>query len=213
MYLLDIHLIEPAHPNSDLENLKKDLSFLQSRFSDSEEKVDAKLSLMEDSIAKFIRLSHEKRRHKKEVEIQMRTLCYEDVIIPTALRDWCLKKVKEIYEEDKESVETLPAVSTPVVKPEIQSLFDTDSVYHSMLLCDMVTSYNEKNYADFFSKQVTGNSFQELSFSISDTESTGNDIFNDCIIAKNKKKLFIAFRGELDLSEWHQRYSSFESGK
>lgn len=207
----------PAHMLSDVDFLKESLSLLQKLSSRSDDNLKAKQSLMEESLENFIKSSLAKGRNRTDVEAQMSSLCYEDIVVPTFLREWSFKRIKELYDnQDKTqlSVATLPAADLVVEKaPAIQSPFNKNAVYHSMLLCDVVTSHDENDYENFLIKQNTGHSFQELSYSISDRELSEADLFSKCIVAKSKNKLYVAFRGELSLSKWHQKFSAFESGE
>ena len=148
-----------------------------------------------------------------EVESQLKVLCYEETLVPSKLHSWCFETLKALSQQLQPVQPTSDVLPQPLIQSasETPSLFSKDVVYHAMLLCNTVESSDETNYQQYLSKEP--HEFEEVSISVLPTDKQSVEAIERCIIAKKKKMLYIAFRGEPSLSEWNNKYSSFLEGK
>lgn len=132
--------------------------------------------------------------------------------MPSKLHSWCFETLKALSQQLQPVQPTSDVLPQPTVQPSLEtlSIFSKDVVYHAMLLCNTVESCDETNYQQYLSKEP--HEFEEVSVSVLPTDKQSVEMIERCIIAKKKKMLYIAFRGEPILSEWSSKYSSFLEG-
>lgn len=186
---------------------------MQQMIYQSDDNLEAKHSLIKEALEAFIKTSLETGSKQLSIESHLKALCYDDMLVPRKLHDWCFQKLNTLCQQRQKEPSSLAAAlkttSSPQ-KPEPPSLFSKEVVYHATLLCGAVESCNDSNYEQYLSRQSTGHSFEE--FSVSGTHAEGKKTITRCIIAKKKKLLYVAFRGEPSLREWCQKYHSFREG-
>ena len=193
-----------------LKRLRQDISVIQKRIYQSDENLDAKYSIIKESIKEYITTLLHTGSKEAEVESQLKVLCYEEILVPSKLHSWCFETLKVLSQQLQQVQPTSDVLPQPAVQPpqETQSLFSKDVVYHAMLLCNTVESCDETSYQQYLSKEP--HQFEEVSISVLPTDKQSIERY---IIAKKKKMLYIAFRGEPILSEWSSKYSSFLEGE
>ena len=196
-----------------LKRLRQELSLIQKSIYQSDANLEAKHTLIKEFVEEFIKTSLDTGTNQQDVTNQMKGVCYDDMLVPGKLHDWCFQRLKTLCQECQQEQSSLSAslreTSVPQ-KPEPPSPFNKEVVYHAMLLCDAVESCDESNYEQYLSRQATGHYFEQLS--VSGTHTEGKLTINRCIIAKKKKMLYVAFHGEPSLREWCQKYPTFREG-
>ena len=194
-----------------LSTLKTELFVIQRRIYQCDENLEAKYSIMRESVQHHLKCSLENGVSQPELVTVLKCLCYEECLLPTKLHDWCFAKLNELCNLFKKEAEATPKqiAGTPPKEPMVPPLFCKEVVYHAALLCDVISQSNAKDYAKFLKKQSTGHYFEEISVS---NPSSDDIITEKYVIAKHDKTLYVAFCGEPHLSEWKTTYESFEEG-
>lgn len=184
---------------------------IQKSIYQSDENLEAKYSILRESIERHLKCSLETGASQMELNTLLKSLCYEEVLLPTKLHDWCFAKLNELCQLlDKEAQAAPKEISGAMPKESaIPPLFCKEVVYHASLLCDAINQSNATNYARFLSRQPTGHYFEEISVSQLPSEDIVTEKY---VIAKHDKVLYIAFCGEPCLSDWRDKYTSFEEG-
>ena len=195
-----------------LSTLKNELSVIQRRIYQSDDNLDAKYSIVKEFIQHYLKCSLDIGVSQKELDTVLKSLCYEERLVPTRVHDWCFANLNDLCEMLDKEAHTSPrhASGAPPREPMIPPLFCKEVVYHAALLCDIINQSNASDYARFLKKQSTGHYFEEISVSIS---SSDDDLITDkYVIAKHDKTLYVAFCGEPHLLDWKRKYASFEEG-
>ena len=194
-----------------LSTLKNELSVIQRRIYQSDENLEAKYSIMRESVQHHLKCSLENGVSQMELVTVLKSLCYEECLVPTKLHDWCFAKLKELCDMFEKEAQATPRQTSgaPPKEPAVPPLFCKEVVYHAALLCDVINQSNANDYARFLKKQSTGHYFEEISVS---NPSSDDVITEKYVIAKHEKTLYIAFCGEPHLSDWKRKYMSFEEG-
>lgn len=182
---------------------------MEKRIYQSDDNLEAKHRIIEELVEDFIDTSLKTGVQQSDVETQLKSLCYDERLVPSKLHDWCFQKLKSLSQQNQPSMTVSPMASSVPPKPESPSLFCKETVYHAMLLCATVDACDDSNYEQYLSRLTTGHLFEQVSMSGTHTEKKAID---RCIIAKKRKALYITFRGEPNLNEWCQKYSSFTEG-
>ena len=146
-----------------------------------------------------------------ELNTLLKSLCYEELLVPTKLHGWCFEQLDELCKMLDKDGQATPKQSTgaPPKEPIVPPLFCKEVVYHAALLCDVINQRNDEDYTKFLEKQPTGHYFEEISISNPSSEDL---ITEKYVIAKHDKTLYVAFCGEPHLSDWRGKYTSFEEG-
>ena len=194
-----------------LSTLKNQLFVIQKGIHQSDENLEAKHSIMREYIERHLKLSLETGANRMELTTLLKSLCYEELLVPTKLHEWCFAKLNELCQPLEKEAQTVPRQATglPPKEPVIPPLFCKEVVYHAALLCDVIVQSNARHYAAFLKKQPTGHYFEEISVS---NPSSDDLVTEKYVIAKHDKTLYIAFGGESHLSDWKANYTSFEEG-
>lgn len=198
------------------ENLKRvqqKLAVLQKMMYESDQNIDIKQTLIKEAVEQYINTCLHTGTEQNDIKQQLTVLCYQDVLIPSTLHEWCFKcltKMCRQYQQQQQqhASTTVPqaTVSPSPQKVETLSPFSKEIVYHSMFLCNTVDTSDGSNYESNLSRLPTGHLFEQVSMSAE------KNMIDRCIIAKKKKMLFVAFRGEPSLRQWSQRYKTFQKG-
>ena len=145
---------------------------------------------------------------KDVVTKQLNSLCYQDLLIPSALRrPWATQLVDEICDSlpTAECTQSLnPLQPTETVQPP---LFSKDTLYHSSICCQAVSTCTAENLQAFLRSRVSGHLFEEVSMS------TSEGSVSTYLIAKQDNTLYVAFRSEATLSSWMKKHPTFDEGK
>ena len=197
------------------KRVRQTLAVLQKMMYESDQNIDIKQTLIKEAVERFIETCLHTGTKQTDIKQQLDVLCYQDVLIPSTLHDWsfkCLTRMCQQYQQQQQQQQhastTVPqtTASTNPQKAETLSPFSKEIVYHSMFLCITVDTSDESNYERKLSRLPTGHLFEQVSMSAE------KNLIDRCIIAKKKKILFIAFRGEPSLHQWSQRYKTFKEG-
>ena len=194
-----------------LSALKNELPVIQRRIYQSDENLEAKYSIIRESVQHYLKCSLENRASQMELVTVLKSLCYEELLVPTRLHDWCFAKLKELCDLLDKETHSSPRHASGVTpkEPVVPPLFCKEVVYHAALLCDVINQSNAQDYPRFLKKQSMGHYFEEISVS---NPSSDDIITEKYVIAKHDKTLYIAFCGEPYLSDWRCNYTSFEEG-
>ena len=190
---------------------REKLAFLQKMIYESDLNIELKHTLIKEAVEQFVQACLHTGTERPEIEQHLNVLCYQDVVIPRTLHEWCFKYLtssSQQYQQQHSSSSRHPTTGSPTPpKMEAPSLFTKEIIYHSMFLCVTVDTCNdESNYKRSLFRLPTGHSFEQISMS------ADKSLVERCIIAKKKKVLFVAFRGEPSLCQWPQKYSNFREG-
>lgn len=201
---------DPTGPEN-MKLFREKLAFLQKMIYESDLNIELKHTLIKEAVEQFVQACLHTGTERPEIEQHLNVLCYQDVVIPRTLHEWCFKCLtssSQQYQQQHSSFSKHPTTGSPAPpKMEALSLFTKEIVYHSMFLCVTVDTCNdESNYKRSLFRLPTGHSFEQVSMS------ADKSLVERCIIAKKKKILFVAFRGEPSLCQWPQKYSNFREG-
>ena len=193
-----------------LKRVRQKLAVLRKMMYESDQNIESKQNLIKEAVEQFIKTCLHTSTEQNDIEQQLTVLCYQDVLIPSTLHEWCFKcltKMCRQYQQQHASI-TVPqaTVSPNPQKVETLSPFSKDIVYHSIFLCNTVDNSDGSNYERNLSRLPTGHLFEQVSMSAE------KNLIDRCIIAKKKKIVFVAFRGEPSLHQWSQRYKTFKEG-
>ena len=177
---------------------------------ESDQNIESKQNLIKEAVERFIETCLHTGTEQTDIKQQLTVLCYQDVLIPSTLHEWCFKcltKMCRQYQQQHASItvrQTTASLNPQKVKAS--SPFSKEIVYHSIFLCNTVDTSDGSNYERNMSQLLTGHSFEQVSMSAE------KNLIDRCIIAKQKKILFVAFCGEPSLYQWSQRYKTFKEG-
>ena len=193
------HNVELETPEFD--QLKEDLTaFVRNReLLPIEESVNGR-------VQSYVEFALESDVPEDVIRKQFQSLCVEELIIPTDLRDVALKTFDDVIAFNKPSVSMASPSPIQVPKqPQIPPLFSKDALYHASLCCHTVSACNERNFSDFLNRY--GHTLKEASFSMYKGK------FCQYLIASQRDTLYVAFQSEATIADWMRKYSSFRDGK
>ncbi len=127
-----------------------------------------------------------------------------DLLVDNSIYEWASEEIASMEEVSGNPLEEqeLPT------KEEIPSLFSKDTVYHACL-CSLATSTcTVADYKDFFNKKFPEHSLEEASLS----RSQDREDVDRYLIARQGKVFYVAFQSEPLLSDWREKFTSFEKG-
>ena len=107
-----------------------------------------------------------------------------------------------------EKIDSITSIKSEIYhqsSKKTQKVFCDDAVYHATLCSYAVSTCDTKNFKDFFKDYH--HSFDEASLSIPRDQEVDR-----YLIARKAKTYFIAFKGELLLSDWQKQFTSFAEG-
>ena len=184
-----------------LEQLKRELYVVRTSIYQSDENLGAKYDLAKEFITHYMQSF---KGSFKDLDNQLKKLCFEEYLIPTKLHNWCMDELQKIAEKELEKLESS---DSNVVDENVQiPLFTKEVVHHTMLLCKMVASCNDKSYESFLAHERHG--FQEVSLSLNTIKN-----LERYAIAKKDDILYVALLGESSINRWLDKYSTMDEGK
>ena len=186
----------------EFQQLERDLAFYGRQLSKEIGNRDSIFELVKSTIQSAIESALKTGEGLDSVRLQMKSLCYDKVIVPTRLSDWAMQEVSNIHER----LSRFNDVPTPL-SPETKELFSVDTLYHASVCCLAVNKCSTSNFKDLLN--VSGHGLQEASISITRESSTDR-----CLVAFQGSVMYVAFQSEPTLPYWLQSpYSCFEEGK
>ena len=171
---------------------------------------------VEYDVSEYIKGRLQNKIEKKIIAEELRSLCYDEFLIPEELSLWCENRLEELYKDFQKAIPlaseressncfriTEPTPPEPLSPAELKNI-----IYHCGLCCQMVNSCTSKDYESFLSKaENQNNMFSEVSMSILRDRSTER-----YIIAKQKDAVYLAFLSEPYICDWMKKYPSFDKG-
>ena len=171
---------------------------------------EALFTCITDSIQQYVEDMLETDESVTSLEKQMSYLCYEHFLIPSKLTEW-VSRVVETVSSDRSPAQAVVNPKPQVheqTKPQEPPLFNKDTVYHASLCCHAVSTYHAGNFKHFFDRVVRRHYLEEVSMSVSkDKENV-----DQYLVAKQLNTIYVAFQSEATISQWMDKYSSFDDG-
>lgn len=120
---------------------------------------------------------------------------------------WAVSKAIELCSSSTDGASSPPKLEPAANVSKQEDLFSKHTVYHASLCCLTVNHCDTTTYHEFINDKKPRHSFSEVSISRT----------RDCevdrhLIAFERKRYYIAFKGEPNLSQWPKKFKSFEEG-
>ena len=133
-------------------------------------------------------------------------LCHQDMLIPSDLTTWAVQQVETVYKTSSVPQVVAQCTETPCPTQQGKPLFSDEILYHSIICCNAITTYDINSYRSYLESVRTGHLFKEVS--MTDTANA-----HQYLIARqhDTKVIYVAFRSQPKISNWNEKYT-FEEG-
>ena len=186
------------------QKLQSQLEALSSVSIRCEEDKHSKSRMVQTALMDFIETSKQSRIDTDSIHKVLAKMYSNDLLVDSSVYEGAVKELVSNTSEKSSKEESFPNEDEKKLPP----LFCENTVHHACLCSLAASTCTAADYRDFFNKKFPEHSLEEASLS----SSQDREDVDRYLIARHDKVYYVAFQSEPLLSDWMEKFSSFEKG-